>query len=410
MVQPDGRRWLALLLTAVLSLAGFVLVSVVVYALFFPAVDEVYALGGPLMPMLIVGAPLVWGGRVLIRSHAVRADQAMRADTRPPVLLLRSFRNEDIRAPIIRQKFGLLEQLFARDPRLEEVLAGPLSVIGPFVTVQRPGTLLPELGAARVRVDEDKWKTWVLEHLERAQLVVIATGTSPGLAWELQQVFEQKPLHQVLLVFSGSGLLDGAERVAHYEAFRTTFGPLLPVDLPPAHPDAVLLAWDSTGAAWLFGASDDAPRSMRGLIALIGALHMVSGAWRAHVEAVRQRGEFAHFLTRVLRASLIERLFLSLVVVFPLGMVIDLALVFGYDMGDVDLAMVTLVCGVATWPIYLQVAWTWGVRRGLQLHAGELERGRAVKWPLGRTGAPAGGGPGDPTTGGDGAGLGDAGP
>jgi len=120
---------------------------------------------------LVGGALMAWfawrfGGRHL----QPLGEEVLETNPRPPVLYLRSFVNESM----------VLHE--------EEGFADMFNPVGPFVAIGQPGERLPPLGAARLYVEDKDWKSRVLELLNRAKLVLIYGGSTPGLGWELEQV------------------------------------------------------------------------------------------------------------------------------------------------------------------------------------------------------------------------------
>ena len=105
----------------------------------------------------------------------------------PPVLYLRSFEDD---ATTSAFKGALTE---------EENLVRALAHIGPVVAIGKPGEELPLAGASRFYVPDDCWQERVAELVGRARLVVIRTGLSPGLMWELRTVLKLSEPSRVLL-------------------------------------------------------------------------------------------------------------------------------------------------------------------------------------------------------------------
>ena len=70
----------------------------------------------------------------------------------------------------------------------EQRLARTLRKVGPFVAVGDPTEELPQLGAARVYAADEDWQTTVDELTARAGAVLLQTGDSDGLAWEVDHV------------------------------------------------------------------------------------------------------------------------------------------------------------------------------------------------------------------------------
>jgi hypothetical protein len=152
------------------------------------------------IPVFLVA--LVMGKRALAKYRLqVRRHEARPTTTRslpaaapatpsqsPPVLYLRSFDDDRHGAQL---KGGLTE---------EEHLGDVLGQLGPFVAVGRPGETLPEAGAARFYLADADWQTEVATLLGTARLVVIRTGRSAGLGWEVQQAVRLLTPERLVLV------------------------------------------------------------------------------------------------------------------------------------------------------------------------------------------------------------------
>ncbi|HEX6986302.1 MAG TPA: hypothetical protein VF170_13050, partial [Planctomycetaceae bacterium] len=127
------------------------------------------------------------GRRLMMRS----AWTALRRDPRPPILFLRSFRDDGSFArpnPLLAAALTIhpLGRLNRRQTH-EEKLAAALRHLGPVVAVGRPGEQLPELGAHRMYLDDGRWQSKVTELMDRARLVVLRVGGSAGVQWELRE-------------------------------------------------------------------------------------------------------------------------------------------------------------------------------------------------------------------------------
>lgn len=155
-----------------------------------------------------IGAGLVWLHQHGERHSAPNADQVLSRDPRAPILYLRAFEDDE-------EARGL-----------EYSLAEVMEDVGPFVAVGRPGDKLPPLGASRSYQRDEDWKSYVLDLLERAALVVMLAGRTQGLGWELRQCAQRiGPKKLVVLV---------PNRRASYEAFQATAREAgLPLTLPP---------------------------------------------------------------------------------------------------------------------------------------------------------------------------------
>lgn len=176
--------------------------------------------------ILIVAPAFFWlrfRGFALLRKgrrHFVQTvEEAIRSDPRPPILLLRSFEDDEehwVRRSLLSTK----SLLFSANQSLEEALVECLTARGPVVAVGVPGESLPPLGAARLYVKGDGWQEVVTELIRRSQVIVVILGETPGLQWELQQACRPEILPKVVLVVPPTldrptdkwdGFLDAAE-------------------------------------------------------------------------------------------------------------------------------------------------------------------------------------------------------
>ena len=130
--------------------------------------------------------------------------ETVQSSDRAPVLYLRSFEDDQRGARI---KGSLTE---------EEHLAKVLSQFGPFVAIGRPGEALPEAGATRVYVGDANWQSTVEELLGNANMVIVRTGRTVGLDWEVERAVRiLRPQQLVLLVDNARELRNILERISH---------------------------------------------------------------------------------------------------------------------------------------------------------------------------------------------------
>jgi hypothetical protein len=147
---------------------------------------------------LPLSALLLQLGRKLSRPDAARL---LEADERAPIVLLRSFRDDEKSVKRRNVLARLLFWGFRGRIRLEEAIAGELSRFGPFVAIGEPGERLPDLGAARAYFSDDEWQAAVLDWIGRARTIVIIGGMTRWVTWELGQVIASGKLdHLVLLL------------------------------------------------------------------------------------------------------------------------------------------------------------------------------------------------------------------
>lgn len=208
---------------ALTTLAWIVLVAAVILAIIWfgaePGSDFVTGFGGVLIVLLgLVAFSLL---RMRARQHLAEiGPEALADDGRPPILFLRTFRDDSAGA--------VLNPLAGRARTIEEQICRVLSPIGPTVALGRPGEQLPALGAARVYVEEAQWQDTVRQYADRAPLVVLRVGPTENFWWEVEEMSRRLPAERVLFVVP-----DDDRQVA---IFRERLGAQLSQTLPEFKP------------------------------------------------------------------------------------------------------------------------------------------------------------------------------
>lgn len=173
-------------------------------------------LGSPILLFLLIISALIqfqpgaWSVLLLVLPAALAywfwpmargiqrasAEEARRRDPRPPVLLLRSFRDDvlSLGSPAPRR---------GRDrPRtFEQVLTGQLWCRGPVIAIGRPGEHIPPMGAARDYYSDAVWQTEAERMVRESQAIVMIVGITPGLGWEMRRVNDLEMLNKLALAF-----------------------------------------------------------------------------------------------------------------------------------------------------------------------------------------------------------------
>ena len=168
------------------------------------AVVAVSAASGSPLPSQGLATGFEWAGIILIavgavisrlarRLASVEARRMMQRDTRPPVLYLRSFGDDGLKlwtATLGRP--SLIERFTPRRfDAFEEVLVRHLSLRGPVIALNPPGTKLAPLGAARETIDSADWQSAIAAWMGRSALIVFVAPpgqVTQGLRWELEAV------------------------------------------------------------------------------------------------------------------------------------------------------------------------------------------------------------------------------
>ena len=166
------------------------------------------------------------------KYDARTAEETLAADPRAPVLYLRSFEVDPhvlVTAPSQAAKAASLLS-YAASVSPEQELAFILDRVGPVIAIGKPGERLPELGAARRYVADDRWRDVVHAMMREAALVVIRAGETQNLWWEIEQALTICARRRVVIVALGlPGSLPAFER-----RFADAYG--APVQRPATSP------------------------------------------------------------------------------------------------------------------------------------------------------------------------------
>jgi Flp pilus assembly protein TadD len=155
---------------------------------------------------------------------AIYARHLIEQDKRPPVLYLRSFKDDPRAAAVPTVGIVGFAAVLLGMQTEEEQLAEVMDQIGPFLAIGKPGEPLPEVGAARIYVGDGEWQLRVSELMSQARLVVLRAGETSNLWWEVKTAAEIAGPEKLLF------LLPFGKK--QYEVFRETAKEFLPSSLP----------------------------------------------------------------------------------------------------------------------------------------------------------------------------------
>jgi hypothetical protein len=119
-------------------------------------------------------------------------------DARRPIVLLRSFADDDLMVVTGRSKEGLTTGDF------EESIEDQFAPFGPFVAIGKPGEPLPALGAARDYYSDAEWQDAVAKWMDEALALVVIPGLTGGLGWELETIRQYGHFDKVLVLSPAS--------------------------------------------------------------------------------------------------------------------------------------------------------------------------------------------------------------
>jgi hypothetical protein len=131
------------------------------------------------------------------RDFQPDAQKLLKSDTRAPVVYLRSFQDDE-KLSHNRAEFAVV------DWSLETRLAAHFSRLGPFVAIGNPKEKTLEIGAARALLSDDEWQARVADWMARAQVIVLMTGVTHWVGWELKKAIDSGYADKLIILFPQS--------------------------------------------------------------------------------------------------------------------------------------------------------------------------------------------------------------
>lgn len=196
-------------------------------AVIFWSIVAVVKSGGVVIGFAVgaIAGLIAFGGAYLARKgrqyRAQSAEMLMSNDKRPPVLYMRSFKDDELLADDQGASLPTAGMPLRSE---EQLLVKVLQTIGPVIAIGKPGETLPQLGAARMYVQDDDWQDKIAELMPEAKLVVLLAGFTVGLLWELETAITRvNPKHLVILLPYDSEQYD-----AFCEKTQSLFGHQMP--------------------------------------------------------------------------------------------------------------------------------------------------------------------------------------
>jgi hypothetical protein len=144
-----------------------------------------------------------WVSRRL-RSYALRrsvvlADEACHRDSRPPVLFLRTFRDDQV--SLLEAHTSKIVRFFDPDVdlgTLEQLVVMNLIHQGPVIGLGNPADKLPPIGAAREYIRKGDWQAVIESLMEKSARIVLALEFSRNLQWEVETIRNKKLLQKTI--------------------------------------------------------------------------------------------------------------------------------------------------------------------------------------------------------------------
>jgi hypothetical protein len=131
------------------------------------------------------------------RDFQPDADKLLAVDARSPIPFLRSFQDDE-------KISSQMSSAALVDWSLETRLTAHFSKIGPFVAIGNPKDKTLEIGAARARLSDDQWQARVIDWMDRARVIVLMSGVTHWVGWQLENVLDRHHADKLIILFPQS--------------------------------------------------------------------------------------------------------------------------------------------------------------------------------------------------------------
>ena len=125
---------------------------------------------------------------------------------------------------------------------------------GPVRAISDPSETVPPPGAARLGLEDGDWLESVVRLMRESCLVVLRSGSTPGLIKELKAAVANIDPRRLLISFAPE--ITAANEIkcrTAYEQFRAAAGTIFPKPLPPWRPATLFAAFDADWSPVLLG-------------------------------------------------------------------------------------------------------------------------------------------------------------
>jgi hypothetical protein len=164
---------------------------------------------------------------------ALRAQEVRLEDRRLPILLLRSFADDEL---AMQRTKARLVNVTKTALSLEELIVAQLWDVGPVVAIGQPALEVDPIGAAHERILGPLWQPRVQALIEESALVVVVLGQTEGLFWEYEQLARRRVSVLAILPPSDANIL-----VDRWQHFAAIYPPALAIPLEEVTSELPLL-------------------------------------------------------------------------------------------------------------------------------------------------------------------------
>jgi hypothetical protein len=139
---------------------------------------------------------LTFGLLIVMAQSAFQpnANRVLKADSRKPALLLRSFIDDE-------WVNWQISEITLFDVSLESRLVSHFARYGPFVAVGAPSERMPIIGAARVKLTDAQWQDQVVHWIDISGVILMMAGITDWVEWEMKQVIAHNAVGRLIICF-----------------------------------------------------------------------------------------------------------------------------------------------------------------------------------------------------------------
>ena len=153
----------------------------------------------------------VRGLRRVMRLLLIQSIQeARKTDPRPPVLLLRAFRDDHVtmKRGAVPWHVRLFDP-FLHARNMEDLLIQYFPEYGPFVAIGNPEDRSQPAGAARDYIPSEEWRSTVLQLMHESRWIILAVEKTDSILWELETIRNRNYTSKTLVVWPPQFTRDG---------------------------------------------------------------------------------------------------------------------------------------------------------------------------------------------------------
>jgi hypothetical protein len=181
----------------------------------------------------IQSLPHYTGEKKKYKENLEAVEGAEIKENRAPILLIRSFDDEELAVHTMPQVYGLggvvssyYKSTFA------EAIEENCQRFGPVITSNNPRRDIQVLGGRHIYLLEENWHDEIKDIIKECQLIVAILGTSDGFMWELEQVAGLGLRNKLIIVLPDEPIKRWSSFFNKVRSNRTKYPNLTRLDLP----------------------------------------------------------------------------------------------------------------------------------------------------------------------------------